>query len=126
MPVLYQKYITRADLRANPKVLYAFGDNEERVGRGGQAREMRGEPNAVGIATKAAPYVYWKNLDAERQNAVIDADMAPLFQAVSAGEIVVLPLDGVGSGLADLANQAPKTWAHLNARITLLSAQDAR
>jgi hypothetical protein len=50
--------IYRRDLRANPESLYLFGDNTKRVGIGGQAREMRGEPNAVGIATKNAPGSY--------------------------------------------------------------------
>ena len=51
-----QKFITRADLQANPKRLYLFGDNVMRAGLGGQAKEMRGEPNAVGVATKKAPH----------------------------------------------------------------------
>jgi hypothetical protein len=55
MPVLRQKWITRDDLRANPNVLYLFGDNERREGLGGQAKEMRGEPNAIGVRTKASP-----------------------------------------------------------------------
>ena len=53
--IIYQKFIYRSDLKANPSVLYLFGDNLQRVGLGGQAKEMRGEPNAVGIATKKAP-----------------------------------------------------------------------
>lgn len=51
MPLLFQNTIRRAHLRANPKNLYLFGDNEQRRGLGGLARECRGEPNAVGIAT---------------------------------------------------------------------------
>lgn len=52
MIILRQTRIYRADLAMNPKVLYVFGDNLERKGFGGQAYEMRGEPNAFGIATK--------------------------------------------------------------------------
>jgi hypothetical protein len=32
-----------------------FGDNGRRIGFGGQAKEMRGEPNAIGVATNWEP-----------------------------------------------------------------------
>ena len=120
MPLILQHKIYRSDLRANPTVLYAFGDNEARVGLGGQAAEMRGEPNAVGIATLRSPRDFWKDDEAAYQNRVIDADMAPLFDALRAGRIVVFPSDGVGSGLAQLERRSPKTWAHLQRRIAEL------
>ena len=53
--VIYQHRIFRKDLKNNPTVLYLFGDNRLRKGLGGQAREMRGEPNALGIRTKKVP-----------------------------------------------------------------------
>jgi hypothetical protein len=122
VPLILQSRIYRADLRANPNVTYAYGDNEERRGLGGQAAEMRGEPNAVGIATLKAPGVFWKDghIYAAQQMAVIDADMEPLFEALKADRIVVLPLDGVGTGLADLANRSPTTFAHLQKRVAQL------
>lgn len=43
------KYIKRQDLKSNPNTQYLFGDNLKRSGFGGQAKEMRGEPNAIGI-----------------------------------------------------------------------------
>lgn len=115
-----QSRIYRVDLQANPDTLYVFGDNEARWGKGGQAAEMRDEPNAVGVATLKAPGVYWIEADAERQNAVIDADMAPAFIALRAGRHVVFPLDGIGSGLAMLEPNAPSTWVHLQNVIQLL------
>lgn len=47
--------ITRQDLRDEPDKIFLFGDNLKRAGYGGQAKEMRGEKNAVGIPTKKAP-----------------------------------------------------------------------
>jgi hypothetical protein len=47
--------ITRADLRADKEKIFLFGDNLAERGLGGQAREMRGEENAIGIPTKKAP-----------------------------------------------------------------------
>lgn len=120
MPLIFQSRIYRADLRANPNVLYVFGDNQERWGRGGQAAEMRGEPNAVGIATLKAPGAFWTDGDAERQRAVIDADMQPLLDALKVGRIVIFPLDGIGTGLADLERRSPTTFAHLQQRVAEL------
>ena len=116
--LIFQKWITRADLQANRSVLYAFGDNEQRWGLGGQAKEMRGEANAIGVATLHSPGQFWADTDLDRQCAVIDADMAPLADALRAGRLVIFPIDGVGTGLSDLANQAPKTFAHLQSRIS--------
>ncbi len=121
--LLIMPWIVRADLQSQPDALFAFGDNEGRYGLGGQAREMRGEPNAVGIATLKAPGVFWSDDEADRQCAVIDADMAPLFAALADGRTVIWPADGVGSGLADLQNRSPKTWAHLQARVAELKTQ---
>lgn len=117
MPLILQHRIYRADLRANPDNLYVFGDNEARVGLGGQAREMRGEPNAVGIATLRAPGIYWSEDRHEHQCQVIDRDVAPLYAALRQGRTVVFPLDSVGTGLADLERQAPSTFAYLQSHV---------
>lgn len=122
MPLILQSRIYRADLKANPDVLYVFGDNERRYGLGGQAAEMRGELNAVGVATLQAPGAFWTDDNAAVQCAVIDEDMAPLFDALRAGRTVVFPLDGIGTGLADLARRSPTTFNHLQARVAELKA----
>lgn len=124
MPLILQSRIYRADLRANPCALYVFGDNERRYGLGGQAAEMRGEPNAVGVATLAAPGMFWREDDAARQCAVIDADMAPLFEAMRHGELIIFPLDGIGTGLADLQRRSPTTFQHLQRRIAELKSTE--
>lgn len=117
MPVIRQHRIYRQDLRANPSVLYLFGDNEKRVGFGGQAAEMRDEPNAVGVCTKASPGGYgefWSDANFESNAAIIEADLATAFDQVKAGAIVVIPLDGLGTGLARLKEKAPKTFEYLS------------
>ena len=122
MPVLLQKLITRHDLRDNPTKIYVFGDNEMRQGLGGQAGAMRGEPNAHGIATLKMPE-FWTDNEYYRQCEILDRDFAPLFIAKSEGRTIVLPQDGIGTGIADLERHAPQTfqylqklWSELNAK----------
>jgi hypothetical protein len=125
MPILYQKFIFRADLRANPNVLYLFGDNLKRAGLGGQAKEMRGEPNAVGIATKKFPHMgdhaYFNDADYVVNCAGIDVDLNPAYNAVRLGQLVVIPLDGLGTGLSELPERAPRTNAYLVNQLEYLS-----
>lgn len=112
MPVIFQKFIIRQDLRNNPNDIYVFGDNEARQGMGGQAGQMRGEPNAHGIATLKMPE-YWTDNEYYRQCEILDKDFAPLFIAKSEGRTIVLPADGIGTGIADLERRAPETFKHL-------------
>lgn len=125
MPVIRQKFIFRSDLRSNPNILYLFGDNEQRVGLGGQAKEMRGEPNAVGVRTKRAPggdhSDFWNEGDPAPFCKLLDEDLAPVFAHVRQGGIVVVPADGLGTGLSELPQRAPKTFAYLEKTLAGLS-----
>lgn len=114
MPIKLQKWITRADLRANPDTKYVFGDNLRRIGYGGQAAEMRGEPNAVGIPTKISPTHFAtddKALDFLRI-WVIEFENLDYWLGACGGT-VVWPADGIGTGLADMPNRAPILWSML-------------
>lgn len=122
MPVLFQKQIVREDLRRNTTVLYVFGDNMAKKGYGGQAREMRGEPNAVGVATKYSPYDTFTSdpVDVVLQNQRIDDDMKRLFAQVKRGGVVVWPTAGIGTGLADLEARSPETFEYLKQKLAAL------
>ncbi len=113
MPLYTQRFIRRADLRSNPHVAYVFGDNLIREGFGGQAAEMRGESNAFGIATKVTPSVHLS--DGVVLSMVLE--WAEKFYTLDAwlgiGKTVIWPEDGIGTGLADLPNKAPKLWTIL-------------
>lgn len=122
MPLILQKRIYRDDLKANPSVSYIFGDNEKRVGLGGQAGEMRGEPNAIGVATLCAPGQYFNARDTDRQCTVIDRDLEPVRKALRDGKIVVWPMDGIGTGIAQLKELAPDTYAFLQMQRRTLEA----
>lgn len=126
MMVIFQKAIYREDLRRNyaagVPALYVFGDNIKRVGYGGQAREMRGEPNAVGVATLNAPGVYFRNdpVSVDAQKRIIDRDMKPLFEHLKNGGIIIFPSDGIGSGLARLQSASPDTWDYLQEKLAAM------
>tara|TARA_Y100000034_G_C6769567_1_gene343243 strand:+ start:338 stop:715 length:378 start_codon:yes stop_codon:yes gene_type:complete len=103
----YQKLIRRSDLRGNPEALFVFGDNIIRKGYGGQAAEMRGEPNAVGIPTKFSPTVFLSNQDIDTWMVASQPDFLRLINHWKVGGQIIWPEDNIGTGLADLPNKAP-------------------
>ena len=115
--------ITRESVRAEPETLFVFGDNDQRKGFGGQAKAMRGEPNAVGVRTKAAPRtgesVYWSDATYEENIKKIDEDFKPIE---SHKGTVVIPSAGLGTGLSKLQKHAPKTLAYIESKIAALSS----
>lgn len=117
MPLLYQKYITRQNLRENPDIYYVFGDNVKRSGFGGQAKEMRGESNAIGIVTKWKPSnhpsSFFCDTDYARIISILDEDLEKVFNHLKSGKNVVWPLDGIGTGLSKLPQEAPRVWGYL-------------
>lgn len=106
MPVRYLSWITRDMLKAEPQARFVFGDNMLRIGLGGQAAAMRGEPNAIGVATLYAPGEYYRADDPAALETVA-ADLAKVAGALAAGRTVYVPLDGLGTGLGRLPQNAP-------------------
>ena len=113
MPVLFMSSITRDFVRNHPDFLFAFGDNLVKEGLGGQAREMRGEPNAVGIATKRSPSMNSDAFfsDSDIHNVIVMGAIKDSFRILEShllsGGVVVIPKNGVGGGLANLPVNAP-------------------
>lgn len=104
----YRSRITRKMLRAEPDTLFVFGDNFLRRGLGGQARAMRGEPNAVGIATKRKPTMkanaFFTDADSMAWARHSDTALRRLFLHPG---LIVWPTAGIGTGLAELEKRAP-------------------
>jgi hypothetical protein len=126
--VIKQHRVYRQDLKNNPDVMYLFGDNMARKGFGGQAAEMRGEPNAKGIATKVTPgmeeYAFFSDEHFLAFTSVIETDLAPVFKHVTEGGIVVIPSDGLGTGLSELPTRAPKCFKFLERMLEQLSTKE--
>jgi hypothetical protein len=114
MPIEKRDRITRQMLRDEPKTLFVFGDNLQRTGLGGQAKEMRGEPNAFGIPTKHRPSMdeksFFRDSDFEIVAPLIVDRFLELHSHLACRGKVVWPAAGIGTGLADLKNKAPRIW----------------
>jgi hypothetical protein len=117
----YRQWVRRADLRAEPETLFVFGDNMQFYGMKGQAKEMRGEPNAVGIPTKRRPSM--------EEDAFLSDEDLPIWNTKSERSIVrllrhhgkiVWPKDGIGTGLAQLPKRAPLIWDRIETLRTIL------
>ena len=114
--VIREKLFTPELLRANPNMIYLFEDNLKGTDNADQS-VIRNEPNAIGIPTK-------KNLstedsayftDTEYKSNVESIDKA--FSKIPEGKIIVLPENGIGTGLAELQERAPLTHAYLQRKL---------
>jgi hypothetical protein len=108
----HEPVIRRQMLRNAPDTLFIFGDNLRRVGMGGQAAEMRGEPNAIGIPTKVAPSMapdaFFTDVDLPKVLDAFAEAFARLEVHLRAGGTIVVPEAGIGTGRAQLEQRAPK------------------
>ena len=128
--ILYQHRIYRQDLQNNPDLMYLFGDNLDRTGLGGQAAEMRGEPNAIGVATKKFPSMrpdsfFTDETYTENVKTFLD-DLMPAIQHIMEGGILVIPSDGLGTGLSKLHESAPRSNKALEDLLDYLVDLDER
>jgi hypothetical protein len=116
MPIEYRKWIKRTDVRREREKVFVFGDNVRRAGFGGQAKEMRGEKNAVGVATKWAPSMMEKDFftDSAACFCEVDRDLLKVDALLASGKTIVVPADGLGTGLSQLPRRAPRLAAHID------------
>jgi len=119
--IIFQYRIYRSDLELNPDLVYCFGDNDDRVGLGGQAAEMRGEHNALGIRTKKhpdnLPTSFYSDNDYDECVRKIDEDFAVVESLLVLDKVMVLPTEGFGTGLSALKEHAPKVLARIEKKI---------
>ncbi len=120
-------HITRDMLRMAPDARFVFGDNLQRRGMGGQAAEMRGEPNAIGIPTKKAPsladHAFFADDDRYAVEA-IESGLTEVRAALAEGRMVYIPKDGIGTGLASLRTRAPGLYRRLYYAIKAMAGGD--
>ena len=104
----FNDHITRELVQAETHKLFVFGDNLLRYGLGGQAKEMRGEPNTIGIITKFCPAMTEGSfLNDEFYKRWLEVSANDILQIFLFIYIVVWPKAGIGTGLAQLPKRAP-------------------
>lgn len=125
--VYRQKIITRDDVQNRRSAVFVFGDNMQRKGFGGQAKAMRGEPNSIGVPTKWAPNThdssYFSDHDFDRVRDAIDEAFRKIWLLQRQGLDVVIPTDGLGTGLALLPTRAPRIHRYIEEHIAALEDQ---
>lgn len=118
MPIAYVKMFTFELCRRFPDAFFVFGDNHQGWGKKGQAI-IRDEPNAIGFRTKVHPgygaldYYTDQGERGSHCRRAIEQDLGKLRVKLEAGKTVVLPLDGLGTGLARLDAKAPTLYARM-------------
>lgn len=113
-------HITRNDVRAEKNKIFLFGDNLAQRGFGGQAAEMRGEENSLGIPTKKLPSNSKDAFFTDKEFAANIKAIDEAFGKIPPDKIVVIPKAGLGTGLAGLEEKAPQTFAYLNEKLSEL------
>ena len=95
--------------RANPTVLFVFGDNLGRSGTAGQAC-IRYEPNSIGLATKLSPYRFCNDLFYDSYVSDIQRDFDRILEKSKLYDTLGFPKDGLGTGLAQMPTRCPKLF----------------
>lgn len=98
--------------------IYVFGDNDARIGKGGQAI-IRDLENSMGIRTKKGPskksVAFYTDSDLELNKRKIREDILNIKNlALSKNKTIVLSNGGYGTGLANLKERAPESFNFLN------------
>jgi hypothetical protein len=123
--IIFKGYWTVQYVRKHSNYLFIFGDNDIRKGKKGQAI-IRGEPNSIGVPTKKisnyAPTSYYYDYEFDLNVQKIDEAIEKIKLVLKNGKYcgIILPEDGLGTGLANLKENAPKTLAYLNSELDKL------
>lgn len=121
--VIFNGFWTVDDVKNNRHCLFVYGDNDAKIGRGGQAI-IRDEKNTIGIPTKKYParqvYSYYTDTELETNKFKIDSAILNIIQNSKGYQYIVLPSERFGSGLSELPTRAPMTYKYLQMRVSQL------
>lgn len=120
---IWKGYWTPTDVRNHPKWLFVFGDNDVGQGKGGQA-VIRGERNAIGVPTKKYPDLrtssFYSDKELEQNKEKIRNAINKIYNAMKYYDALILPEKGLGTGLSELPQRAPKTYEYLKYKVDQL------
>jgi len=117
VPIKTEKWYTTQLVSSESDKYFVFGDNSDRRGTGGQAKVCRGQPNVIGVITKRHPNYnyaayYWET-DFDEWLATAQPDLDRVEDELKKGKTVVVPADGIGTGLALLPRNAPSIHKYI-------------
>lgn len=116
------------DTKKYCKYLFIYGDNDIRQGKGGQAI-IRDCKNAAGIPTKKLPSLdqksFYTDKEYDENKEKIKNAIKLIIKKVKKCNYkgIILPKDGLGTGLAELPKRAPKTFKYLLKKIEKLKVK---
>lgn len=103
-------------VKKSTKKIWIFGDNDQRIGNGGQAT-IRPLSNSFGIRTKKRPSTtedsYYSDNEYEENCKKITEDVVHIMSKWTQGYTIVFSSNGYGTGLALLKDKAPLTFQFL-------------
>jgi len=113
---IYEGFWTVNDIKSNAEKIFIFGDNDLRIGTGGQA-VIRNCSNTFGIRTKKKPSnsgdSFYSDDDYDFNTQKILQDILQIKYLQVSGKQLVFSNGGYGTGLASLKSKAPKTFDFL-------------
>ena len=120
--LISMKKFTPGIVKNNPNKIFVFGDNLARTGKAGQAI-IRDEPNVIGVPTKISPRKFFSDDNFDEAVEAIDEAFLKIDEARGLGKVVVLPEDGLGTGLAQLEEKAPRINNYLQRKLKALKEE---
>jgi hypothetical protein len=120
--IVERQYYSPKRCKDNPQNLYIFGENEEQKGtniRGAGQAIIRPENNSFGFCTKRSIYEYWTDEEFEDNVCCIEEDIEDIHLIMQSKQYdgVVFPINGLGTGLSQLPQKAPRTFIYLCRRL---------
>lgn len=127
--LIFKGFWKISDINKMSDYIFLFGDNDLRIGNGGQAI-IRGIKNTQGVRTKKAPSnsedSFYTDIEYKENCKKIEEDFNELYEKIRKENYkgVVISESGLGTGLAELDKRAPKTFLFLEKKIEDLKHLD--
>ncbi len=120
MQIKTQKRFSQEDCNRHLNCLYIFGDNLISQGKTGQAI-IRDCSNTFGIPTKRYPSMEENSFfcDSKEELDYVESCFQRLINLIKEKRLhnydtIILPTDGLGTGLAELPQRSPKIFNRIN------------
>ncbi len=65
---------------------------------------------------------FFDDSDYEHISKIIDTDFEPLFKAALNGKTIILPADGLGTGLSEMPTRCPKLYQLVRSYVETLKS----